>query len=224
MPKSVKDINSKTHQLPQLEVRATVVPASVDEKDRTIQVEYTTGARVFRPSFFDEDYYEELSVEPGHVRLERMKSGAAPVLNSHRNRDLSDVLGTVIEADETHATLKISGRDDVQGLWDDIKSGVIRNISVGYRVYKYDDITPDDNKIRVLRAIDWEPMEVSFVAIGADGNAGVRSDSNTNRCVVLHTHQRTRRANTCNTQQRISQVCVIGMEQRITISHNRVAG
>lgn len=179
-----KEIFEK-NDMPELMVRGAVIPSSVKENERTIQVQYTTGARVFRPQFFDEDYYEELSTEKGAVRLDRVKAGSVPVLNSHRNYDLSDVIGTVIAADETHATIQFSGRPELEGLWRDIVNGIIRNISVGYRVYKYEDVTPDDDKIRVLRAIDWEPLEVSFVAIGADGGAGVRSNNKTNRCVVL---------------------------------------
>lgn len=185
MPDELEEIFRK-NDMPELRFRGVVKPETANEKDRTIQVEYTTGARVFRPQYFDEDYYEELSTEKGAVRLGRMKSGAAPVLNSHRSWDLNDVLGTVIDADETHATLRLSDRPELEGFWKDIVNGIIRNISVGYRVYKYEDVTPDDDKIRVLRAIDWEPIEVSFVPIGADGGAGTRShNSDTNQCVVL---------------------------------------
>lgn len=173
------------NDMPELISRAAIIPSSVNEEARTIQVQYTTGARVFRPQYWDEDYYEELATDKGSVRLDRFKSGSVPVLNSHRNYDLNDVIGTVVEADETHATIKFSARPELEGIWRDIVGGIIRNISVGYRVYKYEDITEEDNKIRVLRAIDWEPMEVSFVAIPADGGAGVRSNAKTNRCVIV---------------------------------------
>lgn len=184
MPKALTQIAEK-NDMPEMISRAAIIPGSVDENARTIRVQYTTGARVFRPSLWDEDYYEELSLEKGHVRLDRFKSGSVPVLNSHRNYDLADIIGTVIEADESHATIQFSQRPELEGIWRDIVAGVIRNISVGYRVYKYEDITPDDDKIRVLRAIDWEPLEVSFVAIPADGAAGTRSNAKTNRCVIV---------------------------------------
>lgn len=173
------------NDMPELISRAEIIPSSVNEGERTIQVQYTTGARVFRPGYWEEDYYEELATDKGAVRLDRFKSGSVPVLNSHRNYDLNDVIGTVVEADETHATIKFSARPELEGIWRDIVGGVIRNISVGYRVYKYEDITEEDNKIRVLRAIDWEPLEVSFVAVPADGGAGVRSNAKTNRCVIV---------------------------------------
>lgn len=180
---------AETNDFPELFSRAEIIPSSVDEAARTIRVQYTTGAKVARREYTGwddyEDYFEELSTEKGHVRLDRFKAGSVPVLNSHRNYDLRDVIGTVIDADETHATIKFSERPELEGIWRDIVGGVIRNISVGYRVYKYQDVTPDEQAIRVLRAIDWEPLEVSFVAIPADGMAGVRSNSQTNRCVIV---------------------------------------
>ena len=180
---------AETNDFPELFSRAEIIPSSVDESARTIRVQYTTGAKVARREYTGwddyEDYFEELSTEKGHVRLDRFKAGSVPVLNSHRNYDLRDVIGTVIDADETHATIKFSERPELDGIWRDIVAGVIRNISVGYRVYKYQDVTPDEQSIRVLRAIDWEPLEVSFVAIPADGGAGVRSNAKTNRCVIV---------------------------------------
>lgn len=175
---------------PVLCTRAAIIPSSIDVAARTVRVQYTTGARVERYEWTDYDSYrkfmEELSTEKGHVRLDRFKAGAVPVLDSHRNWGLDSVIGKVIDADETHATIRFSGRKELEGIWQDIVDGVISNISVGYRVYKYEDITKEDDKVRILRAIDWEPLEVSFVAIPADPNAGVRSHTQTtNRCVIV---------------------------------------
>lgn len=178
-----------------LALRGVVIPESINEEARTIRVQYTTGAKVLRRRYWEEDFYEELSTEKGHVRLARMKDGAAPVLNSHRNSDLSDVMGTIIEADETHCTMKFSERKDVEEYWKDIRAGIIRNVSVGYFVHRYLDVTPDGDKIRVLRAIDWEPFEVSMVAVGADAGAGVRSQE-THLCVVVGNSARNEKGQT----------------------------
>lgn len=179
-----EEIILQRRDAPSLGLRGVLMPESIDVEARTVRVQYTTGAPVYRSRFFEEDYYEELSTEKGHVRLGRMKNGAAPVLNSHRNYDLADVMGTIIDADETHCTMKFSERAAVEEYWKDIRAGIIRNVSVGYFVHRYQDVTPDGDKIRVLRAIDWEPFEVSMVAVGADAGAGVRSQE-TNPCVVI---------------------------------------
>lgn len=171
--------------MPMMQRAATVQPSSINMEERTVRVQYTSGAAVFRQRLWDEDFYEELSTEKGHVRLDRFKQGAVPVLNSHRNYDLSNVMGTVLEADETHATLKFSEREEVEGFWRDIAAGIIRNVSVGYIVHRFQDVTPDGDKVKRLRAIDWEPYEISMVAVPADAGAGVRHKEENHPCIVI---------------------------------------
>ena len=178
-----KDKKTEQRDMPALERRASFKPDTLDDKKRTITVEYTTGARVLRTPFFGEPFYEELSMEPGHMRLERLNNGA-PVLNSHNSHELEDVMGVVESADERLATLKFSEREDVEPFYKDIKNGVIRNVSVGYRVHKFINVTNEDDEIPVLRAVDWEPFEISMVAIGADAGAGVRSNEKLNNCTI----------------------------------------
>lgn len=165
---------------PKQSTRATFVPSSYNAEKRTIDVIFTTGARVRRWSWDTGPYYEELSMKKSHVKLERLKAGA-PVLNNHGTheyggvKDLSDILGVVesarMEGDQGTATLRFSERSDVAELIKDIISGVIRNISVGYVVDEFEEVeSEEDNEdgIPVYRAIDWTPMEISFVAIPAD--------------------------------------------------------
>lgn len=192
MPLEQKKICDQTSNMSPLVTRMDISPETINEKDRTVRVKYTTGERVFRRGWWEDDYYEELSTEPGHVRLGRMQSGNVPVLDTHANYTLRNVIGTVIEGNETEALIKFSGRDEVKGIWQDIVDGVIRNISVGYRVYEYEDITPDRkaDETRILRAIDWEVFEISFVPVGADGAAGVRTNAEEkNRCVIVDGHR-----------------------------------
>lgn len=208
------EIIMEKRDAPSLGLRGVLMPESLDVEARTVRVQYTTGAKVLRRRFFEDDFYEELSTNKGDVRLGRMKEGAAPVLNSHRNYDLADVMGTIIDADETHCTMKFSERAEVDGYWKDIQAGIIRNVSVGYFVHRYQDVTPDGDKIRVLRAIDWEPFEVSMVAVGADAGAGVRSQE-TNPCVVIGNNARNEKGQTpMNKENDPAQVPGANPEQR----------
>jgi hypothetical protein len=78
--------------------RAAIAPASLDAEARTAEVVWSTGARVLRSPFFGEPFYEELSLQPGHVRLERLRSGRAPVLDGHNGWDSRAVIGVVDDA------------------------------------------------------------------------------------------------------------------------------
>lgn len=159
-----------------LQTRALFNPKSVDIEKRTAEVIWTTGARVAR-SGFDGPYLEELSMNPESIRMERLTSGA-PLLNSHSADNLSDIVGVVEEARidglEGRAIVRFSNRDDVTPIFNDVRDGIIRSVSVGYRVWKYERSEEDGSTI--LRAVDWEPHELSLVPIPADSSAQVRSE------------------------------------------------
>jgi hypothetical protein len=85
------------------------------------------------------------------------------------------VAGTArIEGGIGIATLQLSRREDVAGIVQDIADGIIRNISVGYMVHEY-QVTERPGEVPLMRAVDWEPAEISFVPIPADAAATVRS-------------------------------------------------
>ncbi|MDO5757309.1 MAG: peptidase U35 [Rhodobacterales bacterium] len=173
---------------------------TVDEAARRFEVLWTTGAQVRRYSWMrDEEFDEELVVSTDAMRLDRLNAGA-PFLNSHGSWSLRDILGVVEEdsirigGNSAFARIRMSERDDVEDIWRDIKAGIIRNVSVGYRVHKFERVgsteRTDGGARALYRAVDWEPLEISAVAIGADPGAGMRSDSGpktarSNRCTII---------------------------------------
>jgi hypothetical protein len=46
---------------------------------------------------------------------------------------------------------------------------------LGYRVYKYIDISTPTDEMKIFSAVDWEPMEVSLVSLPFDPLAQVRN-------------------------------------------------
>jgi len=162
--------------MPQLMTRAAI--SSFDAEARTFEVVFTTGARGLRGGW-DEDYYEELEVSAQAIRMDRLNNGA-PFLNSHQSYGLDSVIGVIesarIEGEKGLAKVRLSGRDDVAGIMRDLADGILRNVSVGYRVHKYERTREEGLKYPVYRAVDWEPMEISLVPIGFDAGAQVRSD------------------------------------------------
>jgi hypothetical protein len=172
--------------LPTQRRAAALSPQSFDAAARTVDVVWTTGARVRRFDWFTgQQYDEELVVSDDAVDMSRLASGAAPVLNTHSTYDLSAQIGVVTAASirdgQGLATLQLSERDDIAGIVRDIQSGVIRNISVGYNVRRY-EITAAANRtdganVPLYRAVDWEPAELSFVPIPADHLSGTRAAS-----------------------------------------------
>lgn len=163
-----------------LQTRATFVPSTVNVEERTIEVVWSTGAQVRRASWSRGDYIEELSLQPSAVRLDRLNAGA-PFLNSHSSWELRDVIGVVerasVDGKEGRALVRFSKRDDVEPIFQDVRDGILRNISVGYKTHKTE--RDETGAVPVERAVDWEPYELSLVPIPADAGAQVRSEEPT---------------------------------------------
>lgn len=156
---------------------ASFRPATLNEETRTVELVWSSGARVRRYDWWEGRYYEEeLSLEAAHVRLDRLNAGA-PLLKDHR-ASLDATIGVVerawVEAGEGRALVRFSERAEVAPIMADVKAGILRNISVGYAVRRY-EVTKEEGKLDIYRAVDWEPAELSFVAIPADASAQVRS-------------------------------------------------
>ncbi len=167
--------------LPKLRASGNVDVQSLDAEKRTVELLWYTGAFVTRFNYWDGEIYElAFSMDPKAVRLNRMKSGA-PLLNSHAQYDLSNVIGVVenawIDSGKGHCVVRFSEREDVGPIFEDVKSKIIRNVSMGAVVHQMKEITEKGDRTKKFLAIDWEPMEVSLVAVGADPGAQALSDS-----------------------------------------------
>ena len=82
-----------TIELPALRRAADILPSTLNEGDRSIEVVWSTGSRVRRQPLFGEPFDEELSMDAGNVRLERLNAGA-PLLKVHELRTLDAVIGS----------------------------------------------------------------------------------------------------------------------------------
>lgn len=183
MKKTKADNLKNKRDLPQMQVRASFMPESIDVEARTVRMQYTTGARVYRGGFWEEPYYEELSTKKGEVRLDRLQNGA-PLLNSHNQWSLDAVCGVIEDADEEFCTVRFARDEESEIIFQKVKDGILRHVSVGYIVHRFKDITGSDDKVRVLRAVDWEPLEVSIVSVPADAGAGIRANGQKYSCII----------------------------------------
>lgn len=185
MPKEKETVQITTHR-----IRARVEADSVNVAERTINVVFATDTPVLTWDYQIGDYYEVLSFDASHMRLDRINS-SAPVLDSHQRWDgVKSGLGVVVPGSvkvdsikrEATATLRFSKREDVEPIWQDIIDKIITHVSVGYDVFTYqreastiNAASPEDETPTLL-AIDWEPKEISMALIPADIRSGVRSE------------------------------------------------
>jgi hypothetical protein len=183
MPEKPPDHGTNTLELPmQTRTDVRLMPETVHEEKRTVELVWSTGAAVRRRDPWTGKRYDEvLSLDETHVDLSRL-NGGAPLLNTHGAFDLGDVIGVVERAWIARegeglvgrARVRFSDRAEVEPIWRDVAAGIIRNVSVGYAVRSY-EVTETDGQPAVWRAIDWQPLELSAVPVGADAAAGFRA-------------------------------------------------
>lgn len=179
----------KTIEVAPLDLRAVI--GTINDDQRTVDLAFTTGADVVRYDWMTgKRFVERLSLDPKHVRMQRLNAGA-PLLDSHSAYSLAHQIGVVeraeLEAKRGVATVRFSKRADVEPFYQDVRDKIIRNVSVGYRVHLFQELADNKNGLPVRLAVDWEPYEISMVPMGADAGARVRhsKDVETNPCVLL---------------------------------------
>jgi len=149
----------------------TFEKSTIDEEARTVELSFSSeepGERFYGMEILD---HQETS-----VRLQRLNDGGAALFN--HNTD--DHVGA-IESETAHIdTGSRKGRAKVRfgkGVlasekFQDVKDGILRNVSVGYWVHKM-VMEKEVGGVKTYRVTDWEPLEISFVTVPMDASVGV---------------------------------------------------
>lgn len=148
------------------EVRAE----SINEQARTVEL-----------SFSSEEPYERywgteiLDHGASSVRLGRLNNGAA-LLMDHNTRDQVGVVEKAwIKGRKGFAIVRFGKSARAEEIWQDVRDGIRKLVSVGYRLHELLLVKETDTHA-TYRATDWEPYEISIVAVPADTTVGVGRD------------------------------------------------
>ena len=136
-------------------------------------------ARTATLAFASETPYERywgieiLDCTATSMRQGRLHSGAN-LLCDHDTRDVVGVVESVeIGADRVaRAVVRFGKSARAEEVWQDVKDGIRRNVSVGYMVHKAQLVETKDG-LETYRVTDWEPFEISLVSVPADATVGV---------------------------------------------------
>lgn len=143
--------------------------AAIDDEKRTATVAFASEMP------FDRWWGREiLDVSPTGMRMGRLATGAN-LLVDHDTRDVVGVVESVeIGADRVARAVVRFGRSArANEVWEDVRDGIRRNVSVGYMIHAAKLIETDDDDNDTYRVTDWEPYEVSLVSVPADPSVGV---------------------------------------------------
>ena len=153
--------------------------APEETKPRRREVLFYSGATVDRFDMWSGEM-RQLRFDMDSADLSALQAGA-PVLDGHQVAETEYVIGVVESArkadDGFRATLRFSNREDVNGLWQDIEDGILRNVSMGVQIGELVLESRPGAEVKQYLARKWKPYEISVVAIGADPNAKILSTS-----------------------------------------------
>ena len=147
---------------------------SLDEESRTVELAFSSE-EPYERSFG----IEVLNHDEGSADFSRLRNGA-PLLVNHDTNDQVGVVETArIDDDRVgRAQVRFGNSQRAQEIFGDVKDGIRRLVSVGYYVKQVDKAERNDDGLATYNVTEWQPLEISLVAVPADPTVGVgRSDS-----------------------------------------------
>lgn len=145
-------------------------------------------SRAFTLSFSSEEPYprwfgpEILDHSDGAVDLSRLQDIGVVLFNHDRDEVIGKVTRAWIENNRGCAEIEIDPDEKSENVYQKMKSGTLKGVSVGYRVDSWEEVMPGkqsaDGKYTGPCSIarKWAPYEISIVSVPADATVGVGRD------------------------------------------------
>lgn len=150
--------------------RGGVFTRILNEQERTVELSFSSDIELERWA----GVIEVLDHSQGAVDLTRLLNGGPLLFNHDLDEQLGVVESATIGADRKGRAVVRFGRGEfAEEKWQDVKDGILRNVSVGYRIkeVKLKETREDGTDVYVVTK--WEPYEISLVTVPADGTVGV---------------------------------------------------
>ena len=131
-------------------------------------------------SFWDEPWMETPGLAEGECDLSTLNSGAPVFLNHGRDKTEKAALRTIgrsqrawIENGKAYVEVKLSRRDDMEGLVRDIQDEIVADVSVGYEILERTLTKQAEGKPDEYRLTKWRPREITICDMPVDTTVGL---------------------------------------------------
>ena len=154
-------------------------------------VNFEGDSRTLTLSFASETPYERwfgpevLCVDETAMNMQRFQDGLGCLLFNHdRDKVIGKIERAWIEDNRAYADVTFDDDEFADSIFNKVKSGTLKGVSVGYRVGEYTDVHIDEGyaegriKGPCYVASKWEPYEISIVSVPADTTVGVNRSLN----------------------------------------------
>jgi len=166
-------------------VRATAKSADADPAENVVPISFSSANPIKRMSWGGMWWYEVLNHSTASVKTDRLTQGLAVLVNHDPNQRAGILQDGVIDDKTGRGNIRFNTTQFGKDVATEVREGTLPYISVGYIVHseqRVADIDPlddeDPNYLGTYEADEWEPCEVSLVAIPADPSVGVGRDLN----------------------------------------------
>lgn len=157
-------------------------PKSIDAKNRTVPVSFSSDQAVLRYDWWEGTSYDEiLGHAEGNVDLTRLSEIGVSLFNHDPNQVIGKVLNPTIDskAMKGNAQIKFDTDEASDVIYQKVLNGTLKGVSVGYRVSVWESVDEGATSTCGLYkgpceiARTWEPFEISIVSVPADASVGV---------------------------------------------------
>ena len=117
-----------------------------------------------------------IEIVGGFIANSQALKAAAPILLEEelvkKGTEVNRVIDALIEPGFARAVVRFGKSARAEEVWQDVRDGIRRNVSVGYLLHRA-VLAEERDGLETYRVTDWEPLEVSLVTIPADPGVGV---------------------------------------------------
>lgn len=142
----------------------------VNEETRTAELSFSSETPIERWGDL-----EVLSHNKKAVLLERINTTGCLLFNHNRDKIVGKIIKAKIENKRGVATVQFDDDDESNIIYNKVKNGSLRGVSVGYIIREYEKAVTGQGETRQVTytATLWEPLEISIVSVPADISVGV---------------------------------------------------
>ena len=155
------------------------------------EIQVHDDSRTMTLSFASETPYERwfgpevLCVDETAMDMQRFHDGVGCLLFNHdRDKVIGKIERVWLEDNRAYADVTFDEDEFADSIFNKVKSGTLKGVSVGYRVGEYTEVRIDEGyaqgriKGPCYVASKWEPYEISIVSVPADATVGVNRSLN----------------------------------------------
>jgi len=150
----------------QIQHRSEPVDFKINEEERSIEFPFSSEKPVYRGVLGN----EILDHREGAIDFSRLNDAAPLLFNHDPNKPIGVVEKAWTKDKRGYARVRFSDNPFPSEVFNDVRSGILRGVSVGYSV---NETREEKDKEDHYRVMSWTPAEISIAVIAADETIGI---------------------------------------------------